>query len=81
MALSGSAPRRYAEALLDLALDERQQSAFVDRLERSSGKKVRATFAVDPSLIGGAKVRVGDHLIDTSVRAQLSALRSQLTGS
>jgi len=64
-----------------VALDERQQSAFVDRLERSSGKKVRATFAVDPSLIGGAKVRVGDHLIDTSVRAQLSALRSQLTGS
>ena len=38
----------------------------------------RASFAVDPGLIGGAKVQVGDHLVDTSVRAKLDALRIQL---
>jgi len=61
-----------------ITLDEPQQTAFVQQLERASGKKLRASFAVDPGLIGGAKVQVGDHLIDTSVRAKLDALRTQL---
>jgi len=64
-----------------VALDGRQQSAFIERLEKASGKKVKATFAVDPSLIGGARVQLGDHLVDTSVRAQLSALRQSLAGN
>jgi F-type H+-transporting ATPase subunit delta len=75
---AGIAKARITTAV---ALDEGQQSAFIERLERSSRKQLRATFAVDPSLIGGAKVQVGDHLIDTSVRAQLSALRSRMSGS
>lgn len=61
-----------------IALDQEQQHAFVERLERSSGTKISATFAVDERLIGGAKVQVGDHLLDTSVRARLDALRTQL---
>lgn len=61
-----------------IELDEGQRTAFVERLERASGKKLRATFAVDATLIGGAKVQVGDHLVDTSVRAKLDALRTQL---
>jgi len=61
-----------------IELDEPQQAAFVEQLERASGKKLRASFAVDPGLIAGAKVQVGDHLIDTSVRAKLDALRAQL---
>ena len=61
-------------------LDDAQEKTFVARLEKSSGKKLRATFAVDDDLIGGARVQLGDHLIDSSVRAQLAALRSQLAG-
>ena len=61
-----------------IELDTAQQKSFVEQLERSSGKKLRASFAVDPGLIGGAKVQVGDHLVDTSVRAKLDALRIQL---
>lgn len=67
-----------AKITTPVALDEAQRSAFVQRLERSSGKMLRATFAVDPSLLGGAKVQVGDHLIDGSIRAQLERLRTQL---
>ena len=37
-----------------------------------------ATFIIDAGLIGGAKVQVGDHLLDTSVKARLDALRTQL---
>lgn len=59
-------------------LDEAQQRDAVARLESSSGKTIRATFDVDPSIIGGARVQVGDHLIDSSVRTQLEALRSRL---
>jgi F-type H+-transporting ATPase subunit delta len=64
-----------------VALDEAQQRAFVARLERSSGKKLKATFAVDAELIGGARVQLGDHLVDSSVRAQLNALRHSLAGN
>lgn len=61
-----------------VGLDPGQQRSFVERLERVSGKKLKATFHVDSSLIGGAKVQVGDHLLDTSVKARLDALRTQL---
>jgi F-type H+-transporting ATPase subunit delta len=59
-------------------LKDAEQRELVDRLERESGRKLRATFAIDPTLIGGAKVQIGDHLIDSSVRAKLLALGRQL---
>ena len=59
-------------------LDEAVRRELVRRLERESGRKLRATFAVDQALIGGAKVQIGDHLIDSSVRAKLTALGRQL---
>ena len=81
-ALSDLVDRRagIAKAKITTAieLDPAQQTAFVAQLERASGNKLRASFAVDPGLIGGAKVQVGDHLVDTSVRAKLDALRAQL---
>ena len=62
-------------------LDDARRKTFVERLEKSSGKKINASFTVEPELIGGARVQLGDHLMDSSVRAQLAALRSQLAGS
>ena len=61
-----------------VALKDAEQRELVSRLERESRRKLRATFAVDPTLIGGAKVQIGDHLIDSSVRAKLVALGRQL---
>ena len=61
-----------------VALDEPTRRELVQRLERESGRRLRATFAVDPALIGGAKVQIGDHLIDSSVHAKLIALGRQL---
>jgi F-type H+-transporting ATPase subunit delta len=60
----------------EIGANEREE--LVRRLERSSGKKIRATFAVDETLIGGAKVQVGDRLIDSSLKAQLDELRREL---
>ena len=59
-------------------IDEPARRELVGRLERESGRKLRATFAVDPTLIGGAKVQIGDHLIDSSVHAKLIALGREL---
>jgi F-type H+-transporting ATPase subunit delta len=59
-------------------LKELEREGLVRRLERASGKKIRAVFAVDPTLVGGAKVQIGDHLIDSSLSAKLTALGRQL---
>ncbi|MDQ6857600.1 MAG: ATP synthase F1 subunit delta [Chloroflexota bacterium] len=64
-----------------IPLDAGQQRAFVARLEQSSGHTLKATFLVDEALIGGAQIQLGDHLVDSSVRAQLGALRTQLAGN
>ena len=64
-----------------VALDATQQRALIDRLEKTSGHRLKATFVVDGSLIGGAQIQLGDHLVDSSVRAQLNALRQSMAGN
>ena len=59
-------------------LDEPARRTLVGRLEETSGVRLRATFAVDPAIIGGARVQIGDHLIDSSVFAKLTALGREL---
>ncbi len=64
-----------------VALDAAAQRAFVARLEKSSGRMLKATFAIDESIIGGAQIQLGDHLVDSSVRAQLNALGHGMAGN
>lgn len=52
---------------------------LVAALERKFGRKLVPTVAVDPSLIGGVRVKVGDEVLDTSVRARLAAMQATLT--
>jgi len=59
-------------------LDAAQLADLVTRLEKRTGRKVRAKVSVDRNLIGGVKVLIGDKVIDGSARAQLSALESAL---
>lgn len=48
--------------------------ALVKRLEAKFGKKIEASVKVDPELIGGIKIVIGDTVIDASVRGQLQEL-------
>ena len=57
-----------------------QVADLVARLEKKTGRKVRAHVALDSELIGGVKVVIGDKVIDGSARAQLAALESALKG-
>ena len=52
--------------------------ALTARLEQSTGGRIALDTTVDPSLLGGLIVRVGDRLIDGSVRGRLERLRNQL---
>jgi len=59
-------------------MDAAQTADLVARLEKKTGRKVRAKVSVDKSLIGGVKIVIGDKVIDGSARAQLSALETAL---
>jgi len=67
-----------AEVQSAFELDPAQLADLVRRLEKKTGRKVRARVAVDRELIGGVKIVLGDKVIDGSARAQLSALETAL---
>lgn len=52
---------------------------LVKRLETKFGKKIEASVSVDPEIIGGIKIIVGDTVIDASVQGQLQNLAYTLS--
>ena len=67
-----------AEVYTAFEMDPSQVADLVSRLEKKTGRKVRARVSVDKSLIGGVKIVIGDKVIDGSARAQLGALENAL---
>ncbi|MGE5595933.1 MAG: F0F1 ATP synthase subunit delta [Hyphomicrobiales bacterium] len=63
-----------------IELTPEQMAAIEQKLSTSLGKRVRATATVDPGILGGMVVRVGDRVIDGSVRTRLKRLRRELEG-
>ena len=67
-----------AEIFSAVALNDAQKTEMKQTLERVTGKKIEAKFSLDPSLLGGALVRVGDTIYDGSLRNRLNGLRERL---
>jgi F-type H+-transporting ATPase subunit delta len=67
-----------AEVASAVELTDKQKAALVKILERLSGKKIQATYSLEPGLLGGAVVRIGDTIYDGSVRNRLEQMRAQL---
>ena len=67
-----------AEVYSAFEMDQAQVADLVARLEKKTGRKVKARVSVDKSLIGGVKIVIGDKVIDGSARAQLAALETAL---
>lgn len=61
-------------------MDDAQAREVADRLGAAINREVVLHQYVDPALIGGLKLRVGDQLLDASVATQLRLLRKRLAG-
>jgi F-type H+-transporting ATPase subunit delta len=58
--------------------DEKLRRTIEDQLSRQMDKQVIAAYLVDPEILGGAIIRVGDRVLDGSVRRRMTKLRRQL---
>ena len=59
-------------------LDAAQKKTLAQSLEKKTGKKIEAKYAVDKGLLGGTVVRIGDTIYDGSLRHRLNEMRAKL---
>jgi F-type H+-transporting ATPase subunit delta len=75
---AGERDAAIAEVRSAVELDDETVAKLVASLGAATGKKVEVKTAVDPSLLGGIVARVGDTVIDGSLRHRLEELRDTL---
>jgi len=71
----------HAEVVTALSLDEKDKERISSQLGDMVNRKVIIDTVVDSSVIGGFKAKIGDMLIDASVRSKLEILRKSLVGA
>jgi len=73
----------FAEAEITSARDlsDEERRALEAQVQKLTGKKVRARYSRDTSLLGGAVVRLGSTIYDGSVSGQLERIREQLSST
>ena len=78
-AIGGSSGPSKAEVTSAVELTADEKEALSKKLNAENGGELAVTFAVDESLLGGLRVRIGDRLIDNSVATRLAGLRESLS--
>lgn len=70
----------FAEAQISSAreLGSAEKQALVAQIEKTTGKKVRARYDLDASLLGGAIVRIGSTIYDGSVKGRLERIKEAI---
>ena len=76
--LSGTVEATVTTAI---SLSSAQSERLIVGLNTLTGKNVNAKFVQDPGIIGGTVVRIGDNIIDGSVRGSLERLEQTLLGT
>ena len=71
----------FAEAQISSAreLGDAEKRVLEAQIEKTTGKKVRASYGLDASLLGGAVVRVGSTIYDGSVKGQLEKIKEAIS--
>jgi F-type H+-transporting ATPase subunit delta len=67
-----------AKVITAVPLDADLEQKIVERLEQATNKTIRISKTVDPDIIGGVIVIVGDNIIDGSIRHKLEQMRRSL---
>jgi F-type H+-transporting ATPase subunit delta len=70
--------KQHAKIESATALDAKASAEIVERLKRKYGNDLTAEFVVDPTLLGGIRVRVGSDVWDGTLRNRLERLKQQL---
>ncbi|MEY3632161.1 MAG: hypothetical protein RI937_359 [Pseudomonadota bacterium] len=68
-----------AEVTSAYPMSDAQVAEITGLLEKKHGKKVKVSVSVDPELIGGVSIAIGDEVMDASVRGKLARMQSALT--
>ena len=61
-----------------IELDKQTVKQIGDRIGEETGQKIELSERVDPDILGGLVVRVGNSIIDSSIRSRLDSLRKQV---
>ncbi len=61
-----------------IELDKQTVKQIGDRIGEETGQKIELSARVEPDILGGLVVRVGNSIIDASIRARLDSLRKQV---
>jgi F-type H+-transporting ATPase subunit delta len=61
-----------------IELDEQTVRGIGDRIAEQTGRKVELSANVEPDILGGIVVRVGNQVLDASIRTRLDSLRRQV---
>ena len=59
-------------------LNEERKSAIKTRLEEQAGKKLELNFGTDKDILGGIVLKIGDKVMDASLKAQLQVLKENI---
>lgn len=71
----------YVEVITAVPLTEEERALVVQTLTEKLGTRPEVTYTVDPKILGGVVLRLGDRIIDGSVARQLRAMEEQLVAA
>lgn len=69
-----------AEVTTAVAIDQGLEDQIRQGLSRMYNQEVSMTVKVDPEVLGGVRVRIGDRIIDDTLRGRIEALKRHLDG-
>lgn len=77
-----AARRRQLVAVVTAAtpLTQTQQERLAETLAKAYGRDVQMNVAVDPAVVGGFRIQVGDEVVDATIAARLDLARRRLAG-
>lgn len=68
----------HGQLITAITLDEKKQAELVITLEKQTNKKLELLFQVNPDILGGIVLHIGDKVFDASLRTQLESIRNTI---